>query len=224
MRGRLLAFALLVACLGAVLSGEQPFDTRSFTVVPGDTLTITSDFGKIRVRPCEGAVLEIRSRRSTDDPSGKSMPVVDIRKEGMTIVVRSVSSGAAGEVVDLDISVPASLSVTISGANPEVDLAGLLQNPMRVQTSTGRITSVDITSDLRLVSQSGDIRYRTGLQPRGDVRLESASGSIYCELEDGLNLRNQLRAGGKIFWDMEPMLEAASLERQLGVLGPLLSG
>jgi hypothetical protein len=47
------------------------------------------------------------------------------------------------------------------------------------------------------------------------------SGNIVCEFEDDLNLRSWIRAGGRISWDMDPALQATTLEKQMGSSGPL---
>ncbi len=201
---------------------EERTEAKSYTARPGDTLVINNDFGRIRVRPCNGAVLELRIRKVVADPAQKGFPEVLVQKTGAVISVNSSFTGAPGEAVDFEVSAPGFLNVTISGANPEVDIAGI-QGLVDVKDLSGRVVVENLSAATALSTGGGDIVYRASTQPRGDVRLESVSGSINCEIEDGLNLHSSLRAGGKVFWDMDPVVEAASVEKQVGTGGPQLS-
>lgn len=213
--------AALFGLVGISLRAQVAGENRSFPVQPGDTLSIGNDFGTIRLRPWDRATVEITIQKRGSDPAHKNSPDVSSRKSGNTIFLQSVFSGAAGESIDIEIKAPALLNLTISGASPAIDIAGF-QGVVRVQSSAGRIMAEDLASTASLVTESGDIFYRTGTQPQGDVRLESTSGNISCDLVDQLNLRSMIRAGGRISWDMDPALEGASLEKQLGTAGPLL--
>jgi Ca-activated chloride channel family protein len=224
VRKRIITFALALALQGLVggaLSDEVGDETKTFAVQPGDALVINDDFGKIRIRPQEGANLDIKIQKTAPDQARKSFLRVESRRSGSTVFVNSFFSGASGEAIDFEIKAPKFMNVTISGANPEIDIAGV-QGLARAQTVTGRITAENLTAAASLTTDSGDIIYRTNVQPQGDVRLESTSGNVYCELENGFSLRSWIRAGGNISWDMDPTLQATSLEKQLGTSGPLL--
>jgi VWFA-related protein len=214
--------ALIVQVLTvAFLPGQAGVETKSFPVQPGDTLSINNDFGSIRIRPWDGAGLQVSIQKSNAGAAGKPSPDLAFRKSGTTQFLNVTFSGAPGESVDLDVLAPKFLNVTISGAGPAVDIAGI-QGIVRVQDSTGRILAENLTSTASLSTESGDIRFKSDVQPQGDVRLETTSGNISCDLVDNLNLRSMIRAGGKLFWDMDPTVEGASVERQLGSSGPLL--
>lgn len=216
------ALALIVQGFsGPSLPGQGAFETKSFTVQPGDTLSINNDFGKIRIRAWDGAGLQVAVRKSGAHPDGKNSPDIGFRKSGTTLFISTSFAGTTTDSVDLEVFGPKYINVTVSGASPTVDIAGI-QGIVRVQDSTGSIVAENLTSTSSLTTDSGDIRFKSDVQPQGDARLESASGNINCELVDNLNLRSMIRAGGKIFWDMDPTVEAASLERQLGTGGPLL--
>ncbi len=222
--------SIFVLALSLLVPGTTPgvgqqlqsaVETKSFAVQPGDTLAISDDFGKIRIRPTEGASLEIKIQRTGVDPTHKSSPEVASRKSGTTIFVNATYSGAAGEAVDFDVQAPKFINVTISGASPEVDISGV-PGVVRVQDSAGRIIAADLTSTASLITDTGDITFHSGLQPLGDIRLETTGGNINCEIVNDLNLRSSIRAGGRIFWDMDPVIQGSSLEKQMGTSGPLL--
>ncbi len=224
MRYRIVACALAAALQGWAVGappGDSGIETKTFAVQRGDALSITHDSGEIRIRSSEGGALEIKARRAGLDQSRKSSLEIATRKSGNTLFVSTVTSGAPGEAADLEITAPKFLNLAISGASPNVIISGM-QGQVRVQDSAGRITVEDLASSTSLSTDNADIIYRASAQPQGDVHLESASGNVYCELSSGLNLHTLLKAGGKIFWDMDPMLQATSLEKQLGATGPLL--
>ena len=202
------------------IQAQTGIETKSFAVQPGDTLAINNDFGKIRIRPVEGTSLVVAIQKTTTDPARKSLPEISSRKNGTTIFLNAVFSASSGESVDFDIQAPRFLNLTISGASPSIDISGIA-GVVRVQNSAGLVLAENLTSSASLGTDSGDIVFRANLQPQQDVRLETTSGDITCEIVDDLNLRGMIRAGGKIFWDMDPIIEAASLEKQLGASGPL---
>jgi VWFA-related protein len=143
------------------------------------------------------------------------------QKSGSRIFIYCFFSGLGGESVDLEIRVPRMLNLAIWGANPEINLRGI-EGFVRAQNFTGVITAEDLASSVSLISDSGDISYRTSAQPRGDARLETSSGNIFCDLPDSVNEHVFLRAGRSITWHKDPEAPGPSLEKLLGVQGPLL--
>ncbi len=109
----------------------------------------------------------------------------------------------------------------IWGANPAVELYGI-HGYVRVHVLTGLITAGNLTSSVSLISERGDILLRNTVQPQGDIRLESTTGTIRCHLNADFNLRGWARAGGTLLWDQEIKLQKGSLERQIGLGGPLI--
>ena len=224
MRKKLFALALVLALKGVTGNAQskaQDQDTRTFPVQPGDTLVINNDFGKIYIRPADGSNLQVKIRKTLPDSLAKDSIGIQSRKSGGIVSLETSFSGAAGQAVDLEIQAPKRLNVTIAGKNCAVDLAGL-EGTVHVQESAGNIVADSLTSAVSLTTDSGSISYRTDVQPLGDVHLESTSGNIYCELVDGLRLKSWIRAGGSISWDMDPTLQATTLEKELGTRGPLL--
>ncbi len=209
----------VLAMAGGALRAETATETKSFVVAPGDTLVLNDDFGQIRVRPSDGSNMDMKIRRTNQ--AGGNLPAVTSRRSASTLFVNADYSGGTGQAVDFDIQAPRFMNVTISGASPEVDISGLA-GVVRVQNAAGRIDAENLTSTTSLVTDNGDINFHIDSQPQGDIRLESTTGIINCELVGDLNLRSSIRAGGKIFWDMDPAVEAASVEKQLGASGPLL--
>ena len=218
------ALALVFGLLGFTglpLCAQVGVETRSLAIRPGETLTINDDHGSIRIRPWEGTAVEVKITKTSRGQVRMSSPKVEFRRSGDSVILNALFSGLQGEAVNFQIRAPKFINVTISGANPDIDIGGI-HGAVRIQDTAGLIIAEDLTSSVTLVTQKGDIIYRANAQPQGDVRLESTSGNVYCELEERINLRGQLHAGGTLTWNMEPALRAASLEKQLGAPGPLL--
>ncbi len=218
------AFAFAI-CLqwstGASLPAQTGVETKSVPVKQGDTLVIYNDHGTIRIRSAQGTAIEVKIQKRTRSTTQAAPLKVDFQRNSDTISFRSFFSGFPGEAVDFDIKAPEFMNVKIAGANPNIDIGGIRGN-VHIENHAGMVSAEDLTSSVSLLTEKGDVIYRANLQPQGDVRIESTSGNIYFELGEHLNLRGQFHAGGTITWNRVPAVGAKSLEKQLGVLGPLL--
>lgn len=193
-------------------------ETRSFEVQPGDTLVVRNDFGSVRVVPWHQPRLEARITRS-DEAAGS----IDVaaRKEGDKIYIYAFFQESSPGRVDLEVQAPSFINVTIWGANPEVELSGIA-GLVRVQTFTGTIAAENLTSSAALTTESGDIWLRARIQPLADIRLESVSGNILCEVRESFNFRGWTRAGGRLTWSPGFAQDGGQYEQQVGTGGPLL--
>jgi Ca-activated chloride channel homolog len=205
---------------GAFLPAQAGFETKSIPVTPADTLVVNNDHGSIRIRAAKSDTLEVQFRKRTRGAAQASFRV-DYQRTPDTVSFRSLFSGYPGETVDYEIQAPGFLNVKISGANPAVEIGGMRGN-VRIDDRAGMIVTENLTSSVAITTDTGDIVYRANFQPEGDARIESASGNIYFELAENLNLRGQFRAGGTITWNREPAVAGKPLERQLGSQGPSL--
>jgi VWFA-related protein len=204
--------------LGALCPGSSAqVETKSFMTQAGDTLVVQNDYGKIQVHAWESSLLEVKIRKNSQ---GQALIRIAAQKSGSRIFIYAFFSGTGEESVDLEIKAPAFLNAILSGANPEIDIQGL-QGFVRAQTFTGPVYAEDLPASVSLISDSGDLYFRSIVQPRGDARLETNSGNVTCDLAQKLNLRCWLRAGGGIFWENEPAVKGLSLEKQIGSFGPL---
>lgn len=211
---------LAVIQAGAGLYAQTRVRNESFPASPGDSLVIQDDAGRVRIRTWDAS--EVQARIELNSP-GKPEQGFDeaAQKSGREIFLYSFFTGHALESVNLDIRAPKFINVIVWGANPEVELEGV-EGSVRVQNIGGTISVSDSTSSVTLTSMRGDIVYRAGVQPRGDVRLESTSGDVLRQLAAGLNFRAWLRAGGSVTWDQKVQDGGGVLEKQLGSFGPML--
>ncbi len=217
---RLLSIGL--PCLLGVLSGVigQTRETKTVPVLPGDTLVVQNDYGRVRVQGTDSSLAEIDIRRLAPNSAQLENIVVLTQKSGNKLFVNSYFYDYKAESVYLDVLVPRHMNVVVWGANPAVELTAL-SGYVRVFTQTGLVTATDLTASSSLTTESGDILYRSRVQPIADVRLESVHGKVRCHLAAGLNLRGWVRAGAQLRWNNEIELHSGQLERQIGVGGPL---
>ena len=216
----LLSGLLVCSPLSAVQTG-QDLEERLFAAIPGDTLVIQNDYGRIRISPASGQQVKVTIRKIAVSDDRLENVVVLAQKASQKIFLSTFYYDYQAESVYLDIETPPFVNVAIWGANPAVEISGI-QGYVHVFTQTGLITATDLTSSVSLTTESGSIVFRSRRQPEKDIRLESIHGDVRCELTEGLNFRGWVRAGGHLDWNSEVEFSDGWLERQIGVGGPLL--
>jgi VWFA-related protein len=212
-------FFLLMVTTGMASSASEE-ETRTLDCQPGDTLVVQNDFGRVRATSWDGSSMAAEIRRIALDSSQLENVVVALQRSGKKIFLQAFFYDYASESAYLDLKVPAFVNLVVWGANPAVELYDL-KGSVRVHTLTGFITAHNLQSSASMVTEDGNILYRTSIQPSGDIRLESLRGNITCEVIEGLNLRGWLRSGGTLSWNNEIEMNQGSLERQIGIGGPL---
>ena len=216
----LLSGFLVCSLLSASQAGQDR-EERLFSAVPGDTMVIQNDYGRIRISPASGEQVKVTIRKIAVSDDRLENVVVLAQKASQKIFLSTFYYDYQAESVYLDIETPPFVNVVIWGANPAVEISGI-QGYVHVFTQTGLITATDLTSSVSLTTESGSIVFRSRRQPEKDIRLESIHGEVRCELAEGLNLRGWVRAGGQLEWNSEVEFSNGQLERQIGVGGPLL--
>jgi hypothetical protein len=210
---------LSIEILGA--AAAQRAETKSFPYEAGDTLVVENDYGRVRVSTWDNPMIEVAIREIAVDQSQLENVAVISQKVGNRVFLRSYFYNYKSESVYLDIQAPKDLNLIVWGANAAVELFNVGGN-VRVQTLTGFVTVENLHSSASLFTEDGNILFRSAVQPSGDIRLESTRGNITCRVGEELNLRGWVRAGSTISWNREVELSEGSLEKQLGVGGPLL--
>lgn len=191
------------------------------SVTPGATLLVHNDFGRTLIRGWNGEQVRLRMRKMASDPSRLDRITLKTREDPKQTRISVRFDDHASESAYLEIHAPRSLGILVWGTHSAIELHGL-EGPVQAWTLSGLLTSEEVTSSVSLRSQSGDILFRTGSQPRGDIRLESFGGKITCQLAPDLDLRGWIRAGGTLSWNGDVELQNGSLQRNLGAGGPLL--
>jgi len=219
-KGALLLSVVLAFLTQLAFGVDAPVEVRHFPVSAGDTLLIQIDYGRVNIHPRPSNQLEAHLTKQAK--SVQQFENIEIlgQKQGNKIYLNAYFYSYQGDSVSAEIWAPPELNVVVWGANPNVQIAGM-SGYVRVHTLTGTITADDLTASTSLMTDSGDIVYRARKQPGSDVRIESVTGNILCELKDDLNFRGWARAGGKLKWNGEVEMDQGSLERQIGLGGPL---
>ena len=200
-------------------SGATVTERHSLPIQPKGTLIVQNDFGRIQVNGWEEKHIYVRVRKIAPENRLEHV-VVDIRREDDLIQVSTHFREHQKESAYLEIQVPQDINVQVWGAHPAIEIYGV-GGTVRASTLTGLITAEDLTASASLLSQGGDIHFRSTSQPGGDVRLESTSGNINCILGNDLNLRGWIRAGGEASWGQEVSSQQGSIQREIGAGGPL---
>ena len=215
---KLLALGLFQAsalCAGGATVTER----HSLPIQPEGKLVVQNDFGRIQVNGWEEKHIYVRVRKIAPENRLEHV-VVNIRREDDLIQVSTHFRDHQKESAYLEIQVPHDINVQVWGAHPAIEIYGV-GGTVRASTLTGLITAEDLSASASLLSQGGDIHYRSASQPGGDVRLESTSGNINCVLGNNLNLRGWIRAGGEASWGQEVSSQQGSIQREIGTSGPL---
>ena len=211
----------LIASRSLTAGAMDALEVKTFSCQPGDTLSVQNNYGRVRVRPWDSDEIEVRIRKITADESGLRNITVLPEKSGKKISLLISYHDSSAESVYIEVRAPRYLNLLISGTDLAVEIYGM-EGHVRASTVTGLVTAEDLTSSASLLSDSGDIQYRSRVQPGRDICLESIGGDIRCRLIENLNLRSWIRAGGTLSWNQQIELNQGFLERQLGIEGPLL--
>ena len=214
-----LFLAAVVPCLSAVgWETSASAELKSFAALPGDTVIIQNDYGHIRIEPSTGSNVEVRIDKRTGSKA-TTPPTVLADKRGDKIFIYCFFADSPGQSVDIGIRTPKATNILIWGANPGIEISGI-EGSVRLQSLTGDTVVEGLTGSVSVMSESGNIAYRSREQPHGDVRLETTSGDVKCELGELLNGRGWFRAGGRVSLGKES--QSGQLEQQFGTGGPLI--
>ena len=214
-----LFLAAVIPCLSAVgWETGASAELKSFAALPGDTVIIQNDYGHIRIEPSTGSNVEARIEKRTGSKAA-TPPTVLADKRGDKIFIYCFFADSPGQSVDIGIRAPKATNILVWGANPGIEISGV-EGSVRLQSLTGDTVVEGLTGSVSVMSESGNIAYRSREQPHGDVRLETTSGDVKCELGELLNGRGWFRAGGRVSLGKES--QSGQLEQQFGTGGPLI--
>lgn len=199
------ATLLLLIAGAATLASAQQKITKTFTVQPGATVTVTSDYGPITVRPSMGAAAQVVVNATLHSNKVE----IDANQSGNRVDVRThflQPSNATDGAVDYDLQVPSSASLVVRTANGAVkvqningdisadsDTGGVevrdaMNGHVHVRTMSGPITLANINNGhVELTSVSGE------------VTLNNASGSLVSASTNGsaIHFAGDCNGGGE---------------------------
>ena len=138
----------------ASLSGRATVTTTTSYDVQGTHFTLASGDGNITVRQSPDAQVHLTSRVRY----GIRAPHLAVRADDTGLRIESHCSGYPDACsVDIDVSVPATVSLDVEASGGDVHAAGL-SGETRLVSSGGDVTAMDMTGPLTLRSSGGDVR------------------------------------------------------------------
>ncbi len=200
---------------------------------PGGTLILRTFRGSVRVRGSDGAdaVIEARYRdggRASDPEQDGELRIT--RRDGELGVeaydVESSLLGALGRLVgggkpaiDLEVSMPRSATLRLSGVSGDLDIWGLAGD-QELRTVSGAISVGGAAGRISLQSVSGDVRIE-GTSLELDASTTSGDMEAIVELFERLRIRTvsgDVRAAGALRIAVDHALESISGDVELAPL------
>jgi DUF4097 and DUF4098 domain-containing protein YvlB len=162
--------------------GQGSGDT-TVAVQSGARLDVNNFGGEIVVHTWNQNSVRVRSSHS-------SRSKVDVSTSSSTVLVRSVGRRGPPSIVDLDITVPTWMGMTLAGTYTDISVenaggavsAESVQGDINVTGGTGNITLKSVEGSVTLSKNKG----RTEVNSvQGDITITGAAGDITVETVDG---------------------------------------
>ena len=177
-------FATLAAAMLLTLAGAPQRQTDTTIAVPaGASLSVNNFGGGITVHGWN------ENRVKVHGETGRRGRV-EVSLVGNTVVVKTGSREGAPSVIDLDITAPASMALTLSGTYADISVDGMqgaisaetVNGEVNVKGGKGIITLQSIQGGVTLADASGRIEVNSVNE---DVELTNVSGEIKVETTNG---------------------------------------
>lgn len=174
-----LAAAMLVAMAGA---SQRQSDT-TFAVPAGASLSVNNFGGGITIHGWAENRVKVHAETGR---RGR----VDVSLVGNTVVIKTGSREGAPSVIDIDVTVPQSMGLTLGGTYADITVDGM-QGPISAETvngevnvrgGKGNITLHSIQGSVTLADASGRIEVNSVNE---DVELSNINGEIKVETTNG---------------------------------------
>src|SRR5881396_3475886 len=175
-------FATLAAAMLVTLAPQRQSDT-TIAVPAGASLSVNNFGGGITVHGWS------ENRVKVHGETGRRGRV-EVSLVGNTVVIKTGSREGAPSVIDLDITVPQSMELNLSGTYADITVDGV-QGPISAETvngevnvrgGKGNITLHSIQGSVTLADASGRIEVNSVNE---DIELTNVSGEIKVETTNG---------------------------------------
>src|SRR5881296_3636798 len=175
-------FATLAAAMLVSLASQRQTDT-TFAVPAGATLSVNNFGGGITVHGWSENRLKVHGETGR---RGR----VEVSLVGNTVVIKTGSREGAPSVIDLDITVPQSMALTLSGTYADINVDGVqgaisaetVNGEVNVRGGKGNITLHSIQGSVTLADASGRIEVNSVNE---NIELTNVSGEIKVETTNG---------------------------------------
>jgi hypothetical protein len=185
--------------------------------------------GDLRVEPAQGAVVSAKGRACASSQSYLDRTLLRVEKQGDVLQVRVLvpeemkGIGIFYASLDLTVSVPASLPVTVTDSSGDMTLDGV--KLARVTDSSGDIHARRVAGDFAIDDSSGDIRveYATGgvrvTDSSGDIVIRGAQDVEVTQDSSGDITIEHIGGSVRIVQDSSGDISVADVARDVAILG-----
>lgn len=175
-------FATLAAAMLVALAPQRQSDT-TFAVPAGASLSVNNFGGGITVHGWS------ENRVKVHGETGRRGRV-EVSLVGSTVVIKTGSREGAPSVIDLDITVPQSMALNLSGTYADITVDGVqgaisaetVNGEVNVRGGKGIVTLHSIQGGVTLADASGRIEVNSVNE---DVELSNITGEIKVETTNG---------------------------------------
>jgi DUF4097 and DUF4098 domain-containing protein YvlB len=162
--------------------GQGSGDT-TIAVQQGARLDVNNFGGEIVVHSWNQNSVRVRSSHS-------SRSRVDVSNSASTVLVRTAGRRGPPSIVDLDITVPAWMAMSLSGTYTDISVDGAggavtaesVQGDIEVTGGTGNVALKSVEGSVTLAKTKGRIEVNS---VQGDITITDAAGDITVESVDG---------------------------------------
>lgn len=175
-------FATLAAAMLVALAPQRQTDT-TFAVPAGASLSVNNFGGGITVHGWSENRVKVHAETGR---RGR----VEVSLVGSTVVVKASSREGAPSVMDIDVTVPQSMALSLSGTYADITVDGV-QGPISAETvngevnvrgGKGNITLHSIQGSVTLADASGRIEVNSVNE---NIELTNVTGEIKVETTNG---------------------------------------
>ena len=176
---------LAAVTLGSGMQRDRDPGTRDTTVAvqPGALLDVNNFGGEIVVRVWNQNNVRVRATHS-------SRSRVEVSSTAAAVMVRTAGRRGPPSIVDLELTVPAAMAMTLRGHYTDISVEGAggsvsaesTQGDITITGGTGSVVVKAVEGDVTLSRTRGRIQVTT---VEGDVRVSDAVGEVIVETVDG---------------------------------------
>ena len=174
--------ATLAAAMLVAMASQRTTDT-TFAVPAGASLSVNNFGGGITVHGWSENRVKVHAETGR---RGR----IEVSMVGSTVVIKTGSREGAPSVIDLDVTVPASMGLTLGGTYADITVDGVtgpisaetVNGEVNVRGGKGNITLHSIQGSVTLADASGRIEVNSVNE---DVELTNITGEIKVETTNG---------------------------------------
>jgi len=162
---------LLVAASVTISYGDDLDFRKVFSVSPGGTLYLSSEYGDLKVNTSNRneVVIEVQGLEESNFKN------LSITQEGNSIRVSYRNRGGWSDDIEFNITVPTAYSLDIKTSAGDIDLTGNITGNIKLNTSGGDIETKSITGNLDAYTSGGNVKPGN---VSGVANIKTAGGNI----------------------------------------------